>query len=242
MKKNKRTPNSFHFQQFSISQDRAAMKIGIDSVLLGTWCPVKHNGHILDIGTGTGILSLMLAQRTNCTIDAVEINLDAATQAIENIEKADFNNEITVHHTSLQNYHTTQTYETIIANPPYFENALKSDDASRNTARHTDTLSFESLFQNAYQLLSNRGNFCIIVPIQAYEKINAIALAIGFNCSQKVEVKGKTTKIAKRVLLEFKKHCQYLTESEICIRDTKGEYSEQFKQLTKDFYLPIMFT
>ena len=241
MEKNKRTPNSFHFQHFSINQDRTAMKIGMDSVLLGTWCPTPQIGRILDIGTGTGLLALLLAQRTECSVDAIEIDSEACMQATENVNNSPYRSRISVLNTSLQLYETVKTYDTIISNPPYFEDSLKSTDLSRNTARHTDTLSFESLFEFAFRLLSNEGNFCIVVPLQSFDRIIEVALESKLYCVQRIDIKGKNTKIAKRVLLEFRKTDLKLSHSTMSIRDADGSYSEQFKLLTKDFYLPSMF-
>ncbi|MEE0972800.1 MAG: methyltransferase, partial [Paludibacteraceae bacterium] len=154
----------FRFKQFTVYQDRCAMKVGTDGVLLGVLADVSKATRILDIGTGTGLIALMLAQRQkDAHVDAIEIDEQAAQQAQENIAQSPFC-YIHVHTTALQAYNSTQPYDLIVSNPPYFVDSLKAPNAARNLARHTDSLSFADLLQGAERLLHNDGCFWVILP------------------------------------------------------------------------------
>ena len=156
--------NRFDFKQFSICQDQCAMKVGTDGVLLGAWA--DGGRRILDIGTGTGIIALMMAQRfPDAAIDAIEIDHDACRQAAGNIAATPFADRIRIHECPIQHFQPTMRYDVIVSNPPYFINSMKNPDKKRATARHTDTLSPRDLFMAAEKMLDENGIFSIIIPI-----------------------------------------------------------------------------
>ena len=171
-------PNtSFAFKQFIVKQDRCAMKVGTDAVLLGAWVLPNGSKHILDIGTGTGVIALMLAQKTQAHIDAIDIDEEAFLQAKQNALDSKFARQITVTQTSLQHYSnaTAQKYNLIVTNPPYFEQSLKSSDEQRSHARHADVLPFEELLDGVLKLLDEKGKFCLILPTLEAIKFRALA-------------------------------------------------------------------
>ncbi|MBT6745203.1 MAG: methyltransferase, partial [Flavobacteriales bacterium] len=160
----------FKFKQFSIDQTNSPFKVGTDGVLAGALCPVNAPKNILDIGTGTGLIALMLAQRCNAKIDAIEINQIAFNQAKHNFKNSPWVNKINVHHCALQNYNPGKKYAVIISNPPYFQSSLKSDVESKNKARHTDSLTPTELVRISAGLLSSTGKLCLIYPVEQGEK------------------------------------------------------------------------
>ncbi len=234
-------PSTFVFQQFSINQDQCAMKVGIDSVILGAKTPVHDYKSILDIGTGTGVLSLMMAQRTNSEIDAIEIEEKAFLQAKENFKNSIFSNRIQITHTAIQEYNPNKRYDLIICNPPYFETALKSQDSNRNLARHNDSLSLNELFLNSKRLLTNEGKLSIILPYSAKKNAITIAEKNQLFCTKQTVINGKAHKAPNRILLLFHEDQATPTIDTLTIYDAYGKYTTQFKKLTKDFYLPSIF-
>lgn len=168
---------SFAFKQFIIKQDKCAMKVGTDAVLLGAWVIPNGSKQILDIGTGTGVVALMLAQKTEAHIDAIDIDENAFIQAKQNVSESKFANQVSVIHSSLQDYSkiTSNKYNLIVTNPPYFEQSLKSSDEQRSFARHADVLPFEELIEGVTKLLDQKGKFCLILPTLEAEKFRAMA-------------------------------------------------------------------
>jgi tRNA1Val (adenine37-N6)-methyltransferase len=233
--------SDFKFQQFSIAQDKTAMKLGIDSVLLGAWCPVVSPHKILDIGTGTGILSLMLAQRTTADIDAVEIEDNAYLQAKGNVQNSKFNERITLYHLPVQEFNAPYSYDVIISNPPYFKDSLLPKDQGRAQARHGHTLSYDDLFVAAAKMLSIDGSFSLILPIDVEDEVFKVAKANQLFCSHFFRVVGRRGKQPNRMLLSFMREESDILKGEIVIYDSPGKYSEQFRALTKAFYLPSTF-
>lgn len=233
--------SAFFFQQFSIKQDQCAMKVGIDSVLLGSWSPFLLSNRILDIGTGTGILSLMLAQRTQGTIDAVELDNKAYQQATENIKDSIFHNRIHCFNSSIQDYENSVAYDLIISNPPYFEDSLKSHDAARNRARHTDGLSMEDLFSKASKLLASNGQLAIILPYANLGKALKTASEVQLYAARITKVRGREHKSPNRVLLLFQKDEIETKIDQLTVYSAAGGYTQDFKNLTQDFYLPSIF-
>ena len=232
----------FSFKQFTVHHDRCAMKVGIDGVLLGAWCNVDDTHHILDIGTGTGLIALMLAQRSNSSIDAIDIDRNAVQQALENINQSPWKNRIKVEEFSLQDYalSTHQRYDLIVSNPPYFVNSLKTPFENRTTARHTDTLTHEDLILNALLLLKPEGRICIILPLEEALLCEAFALSKGLFCSRLVKVIPKPSSDVKRLLLEFRLQSSIKEVSELVIEGTeRHHYSEEFSLMAKEFYLKL---
>lgn len=228
---------SFTFRQFHIEQDKCAMKVGTDGVLLGSWA--KGGKRILDIGTGTGLIALMMAQRfPDANIDAIEIDENAVIQATENVLRSPFTKQIVVKHCSLQTYsETKKKYDSIICNPPYFVDSLKSNDNNRTVARHTDTLPFNELIKCAYQLLTPNGHFSLVLPVESYRILEPEAILNGFSVIKKVLVKTTPSKQPKRILVELGKvPDEYFSTTEY-LQDGAGNKSEWYKEITKEFYL-----
>ena len=232
----------FSFKQFTVYHNRCAMKVGIDGVLLGVWCPVQETKHILDIGTGTGLIALMLAQRSSSLIDAIDIDADAVLQALENVKQSPWENRINVKQVSIQDYVTTATqrYDLIVSNPPYFVNSLKAPSGNRSIARHTDTLTHEDLILNAKELLHPEGRICIILPVNEALLCKGYAVKNGLYCTREVRVIPKPQAIPKRMLMEFLLQSGPQENTELIIEGVeRHHYSEEFTALAKDFYLKL---
>ncbi|RQE03499.1 tRNA1(Val) (adenine(37)-N6)-methyltransferase [Prevotella intermedia] len=228
---------SFTFRQFHIEQDKCAMKVGTDGVLLGSWA--KGGKRILDIGTGTGLIALMMAQRfPDANIDAIEIDENAVIQATENVLRSPFTKQIVVKHCSLQTYsEAKEKYDSIVCNPPYFVDSLKNNDNNRTVARHTDTLPFNELIKCAYQLLTPNGHFSLVLPVESYRILEPEAILNGFSVIKKVLVKTTPSKQPKRILVELGKvPDEYFSTTEY-LQDSAGNKSEWYKEITKEFYL-----
>jgi tRNA1Val (adenine37-N6)-methyltransferase len=247
----------FSFKQFTIRQDKCAMKVGTDGVLLGVLAPVlpsdmmvasssgcENSYKILDIGTGTGLVAIMLAQRTGgkAQISAVEIDADAAEQAKDNVSKTPW--QIDVYNKSIQDFSSESAakYDLIVSNPPFFINSLKAPEKSRNTARHTDTLSFEDLVASVEKLLAEQGRFIVIIPYSSEQDFIKIAEGKSLATEAIVRVIPKVGKEAKRSVITFSKaensvNCNINVTELVIETETRHCYSEEFKRLTADFYL-----
>ena len=232
---------SFAFKQFIIKQDKCAMKVGTDAVLLGAWVMPNGSKYILDIGTGTGVITLMLAQKTEALIDAIDIDEDAVMQAKQNALDSNFKGQITVTQISLQEYskNCSKKYNLIVTNPPYFEQSLKSSDEQRSHARHADVLPFEELLDGVLKLLDEKGKFCLILPTLEAEKFRALAEKRGLHLSKLLRVKSRIDKDTdKRHLMQFEVKPTEFSEKTIVIElEERHQYTEDYKDLTKDYYI-----
>ena len=230
--------NTFQFKQFTIAQDMCAMKVGTDSVLLGAWLTPKE-GSLLDIGSGTGLLSLMMVQRTqDAIIDAIDIDESAYIQTLKNIEESPWGNRITAFHSSIQSFETDKKYDLIFTNPPYFIDSSQSPNSSRNIARHNNELPFKDLLKWVKHLLKKEGIFALILPINEAEIFINEANQNGFYLSRKCSVKPNLNKPAKRILMEFTLYIQPVIEEEIIIEiEKRHQYTKEYINLTQDFYL-----
>lgn len=232
---------TFNFKQFKIEQDRCAMKIGTDAVLLGAWTPIINNPYnILDIGTGTGILSLMLAQRSNAEqIDALEIDENAYEQATDNFEESLWNDRLFCFHAGLDEFmdEPEDEYDLIISNPPFYTEDYKTENTQRDLARFEDALPFEDLIEAADLLLSENGIFSVIIPFK--EEVRFITLANDFELYplKITHVKGTPTTEIKRSLLAFTRIKQTTIIDELIIETARHQYTSEYIELTKDFYL-----
>lgn len=232
----------FKFKQFTVYHDKCAMKVGIDGVLIGAWTPIENAKKILDIGTGTGLIALMLAQRSEAEITAIDIDPNSILQAIENIQNSNWSNRLTVFEKSLQEFAivTTERYDLIVSNPPFFVNSTKTPTENRTTARHTDWLTHEELIENALKLLNSNGRICIILPLTEGKKCIEFAESRGLFCTKKVTIFPKATVEAKRLLLEFSLIKSVRKEENLTIESEKRhEYSVGFTELARDFYLKL---
>lgn len=197
----------FTFKQFHIEQGSCAMKVGTDSVLLGAWSALPETGRILDIGCGTGILSLMAAQRTGCIITAVEIEADAASQARININASKWSNRIDVVCADIRTFSAAEPFQTIVCNPPYFQNSLAAPLAARAGARQGVNLSFDELLQAAARLLSQDGEMFVVLPCDALQLFLKSAAMNGLHQHNLCYVSTAPGKQPKRVLLSLQRHC-----------------------------------
>jgi tRNA1Val (adenine37-N6)-methyltransferase len=235
----------FSFKQFSVQQDKCAMKIGTDGVLLGAWCPIdNHPFSVLDIGSGTGILSLMLAQRSNAEkIDAIEIDENAFEQCVENFESSPWSDRLYCYHAALDEFvdeMEDEEYDLIISNPPFYSENYKSDNNSRDLARFQDALPFEELVEAAQLLLSENGIFTVIIPFKEEEKFIDLCAEAKLYPVKVTRVKGTPTAEIKRSLLAFKRYeLPVLTADELIIETARHQYTQEYIELTKDFYLKM---
>lgn len=236
----------FSFKQFTVHQERCAMKVGTDGTLLGAWA--RGGAYILDIGTGTGLIALMMAQRfPEASVDAIDIDADACEQARQNVAASPFAARIQVHESSLQNYKLycpsedsslsslltplSSCYDSIVSNPPYFEQSLKAPDVQRSLARHTDSLSYRDLLQGVVSHLESGGEFSVIIPFDCRSRFEAEAIMVGLYPSRVCAVKTTNRKSPRRYLLAFRKHPGEIETSELIMN------SDAYHDLVKDFYL-----
>ena len=235
--------NPFQFKQFTIHHDRCAQKVGTDGVLLGAWTNVENTRHIIDIGTGSGLITLMLAQRCpQATILGIDICENAASQAKENIGNSLFAEKVSIEHISVQDFakENQHVFDVAVANPPFFANSLLSPSRERTLARHTETLSLASLFSSAAQLLSGSGRFSLIYPFDNLAETLDCAHENGFFLQRQTTVFPTPNARPKRVLLEFSKQRQPSPRYEkLVIEMERHRYSDDFKALVKDFYLKL---
>ncbi len=224
----------FQFKQFFVAHDRCAMKVGTDGVLLGAWAEPAVSKvrpasafSILDVGTGSGLIALMLAQRcSHAQIDAVDIDEAAIEQAADNFRSSPWSDRLHAFHARLQDWqivHRTSSpctlpYSLIVSNPPYFRNSLKNPDKARELARHTDTLSYTELLHHSARLLHEEGRLCLILPAEAEEEVCALAAQEGFVLTRVTRVYSKVSKPARRVLLQFEKSQLSTINSQLSIR------------------------
>ncbi len=214
------------------------MKVGVDSVLLGAWTHVSETGIALDIGAGTGILSLMLAQRSNLMIHAVEINPEACTDAAINFANSPWNSRLHLHNQSIQDFlqEVTISFSLIISNPPYFSQSLKSMHAGRNLSRHDDTLSEFDLLRAVSLLLSDDGVFSLILPAS---KADAFILKVSMHqlyLARRLDIYPTAAKPSNRCILEFSRHKGSMLHHQLIVHDIDS-YTIEYQDLTKDFYL-----
>ena len=233
----------FHFKEFTVHQDQCAMKIGTDSVLLGAWTNLNHGlKSILDIGSGTGVLALMMAQRSSApVIDALEIDSDAYEQCLENFEISPWGDRLFCYHASLLEFvaEWEDTYDLIICNPPFYSEDHKTENAARDLARFNDAMPFEHLVYAITNLLSNTGVFSLILPHKEEESFTNLCLTAGLHLCRRLHVKGNPQSEIKRSLLEFSFQKGDLAHDELVIETARHQYTDSYIKLTKDFYIKM---
>ncbi len=236
-------PNPFfRFKQFIVYHDRCAMKVGTDGVLLGAWTDISDAKTALDIGTGTGLISLMIAQRNrNITIDAIDIEIDAIAQAKDNIKNSPFATQIKCTQCSVQEFAEKyeKKYDIIVSNPPFFAESLKSPDNQRSLARHDDTLSINDLLKASAKLLNNNGKLSLIYPYEYKRAILDIAKLNNLFINKATNVYPTSSSQPKRILLEISKNQTSIQENSLTIEESRHIYSDEFTELVKDFYLKL---
>lgn len=234
----------FQFKQFTVEQDRCAMKIGTDGVLLGAWAPITNNPFsILDIGTGTGVIALMLAQRSNAEqIDAFEIDEEAYEQAVDNFENSPWSDRLFCFHAGLDEFieEPEEEYDLIVSNPPFYTEDYKSENEQRDLARFQDAMPFEELIEAADLLLSENGIFSVIIPFKEEVSFLAIAKEYELYPIKITRVKGTPTTAIKRSLLAFTRKENFdIKIDELVIETVRHIYTEEYIDLTKEFYLKM---
>ena len=232
----------FQFKQFSIKQDRTAMKVGTDGVLLGAWTPISNNPFsVLDIGAGTGIIALMLAQRSKAEqIDALEIDEDAYEQAVENFEASPWADRLFCFHAGLDEFidEPEDEYDLIVSNPPFYSEDYKSENEQRDLARFQDAMPFEEIVEAADLLLSENGILALIIPFKEEEKFIALAKEAELYPLKITRVKGTPKSEIKRSLLAFSRNkVSEIEIDELVIEVDRHVYTPEYIELTKDFYL-----
>lgn len=239
-----RKKDIFRFKHFSVQQDLCAMKVGTDGVLLGAWAHIENGNNVLDAGTGTGLLALMIAQRCpDCKIDAIDVDEEAFTQAKINVQLFEAGKKkqtIQVIKSSLQNWadNSEKKYESLICNPPYFFNGFPVHEKARNNARVAGNLSGDDLLSSAKKILKETGSLQVIYPVQEGEIFLKRCSETGFYCKRITRVFAKENRPAKRILIEIVMHVCETSENNLVIEHAgQHNYSEDYKKLTKEYYL-----
>jgi len=228
----------FKFKEFSIIQEKSAMKVGTDGVLLGCWVACENANTILDIGCGTGLITLILGQRNlNSNVTGIEIDKIASQEAQLNISNSDWEERIEIKHTSLQQFTPKLKFDLIVSNPPFFPQ--NKSQQSRDIARHTNTLSFEDLIDNAAKMLEEKGIFSVIIPKNSEEYFCKIAAIHKLYCNRVCNVKGNEASQVKRVIMEFSFIKTVVLTEYLTIERSRHNYMDKYIQLCKDFYLKM---
>ncbi|AOM39238.1 tRNA(1)(Val) (adenine(37)-N(6))-methyltransferase TrmN [Xenorhabdus hominickii] len=239
----------FTFKQFFVGHDQCAMKVGTDGVLLGAWAPVYNKKRCLDIGCGSGLIALMIAQRTSedTLIDAVELDACAAMQAADNVQQSPWSSRITVYQQDIHDFvrHNMQQnvlrpnstqYDLIVSNPPYFEPAIACRNEARNQARYTESLTHKGLLECVRGLITPTGLFCVVLPYDIGEFFERMASDLTWFTHFRVNIRDRQDKPLHRLLLGLSLQKQETQVSEITIRSLDGIYADEFRQLVTDFY------
>ena len=234
--------NYFRFKHFVIIQEKSAMKVGTDGVLLGAWVNAQHEKNILDIGTGTGLIALMMAQRTNAQIVGVEIEANAAEEACCNFAISEWKDRLSVENISFQEFANKESnkekFDLIISNPPFFTNDQKSKHNNMAIAKHSDLLPLHDLVLGCRKLISENGKFAVILPVVAAKKIIEITGNAGLFLTRLTEVFPTPQKESNRYLMEFGTTPRTLHKNTLTIfEESGGSFSKSYKELTKEFYL-----
>ena len=230
--------NFFQFKKFRILQEKAAMKVGIDGVLLGAWAYLEDATRILDIGTGTGLLALMAAQRSNAMIEAVELDTEAASEALFNFRNSEWQSRISLTVGPFQTFESSQAYDHIISNPPFFDNSLNPVNPKRAQARHADRLSLDELLGKSMTLLSPNGKISLILPADKEERLRFLVREKALYINRLSRIAPDEMKKPHRLLVELSADSASVDGPDIFIRNAGSfDYTSQYRELTRDFYL-----
>lgn len=234
----------FSFKQFTIHQDQTAMKVTTDACILGAYTEVQGAKSILDIGTGTGLLSLMLAQKINAKIDAIEINENAYNQAVINVNQSNFKDKITLYKIPIQFFTPplgagglVPSYDLIISNPPFFQNHLRSETSARNNSIHTDTLSFEDLLEVVLRLLNSNGTFVVLLPLYESSFFEQLSISKELYPQKKLTIRHRKGSKILRIITTFGRIKKEIINEELIIKNPDESYTPDFQVLLKDYYL-----
>lgn len=231
--------NFFRFKQFQITDDRSAMKVGTDSVILGAWVTVHNAKSIIDIGCGSGLISLLLAQRSqNIDILGVEIDEGSAKDSIYNFHHAPWSNNLQFRHCDIRKFDSKKKYDLVISNPPFFTGSLLPKNNEREGARHDKSLSLNDLLRSTVRLMNKKGTLAIVFPYDREEELIQNAYEMGLFPHRILHTRNKPQAQIKRSFIEFQKVKVPIVEKELfSIRDEENKYSQEYKMLTKEFYL-----
>jgi tRNA1Val (adenine37-N6)-methyltransferase len=229
----------FRFKKFTLNQSRSSFKAGTDGVLLGAYADVTGVKKVLDIGTGTGLIALMLAQRSDAEITGLETDINSFLEACENVRNSDWHSRVKIENRRLQDYYPeTADFDLIVTNPPYFVNALKNPDPLKSSARHNISLDHSDILEGAGRLLKKTGRLQIILPYTEGSVFIAEATEYGFYCNDILKIKPLPSSKAKRMILEFSRERKVVTEKFLTIeKGNRHNYTEEYIKLTGDFYL-----
>ncbi|HNV30070.1 MAG TPA: methyltransferase [Cyclobacteriaceae bacterium] len=236
----KKIKDIFQFKKFSVKHDRCTHKVGTDGVLLGAWADTQNVTRVLDVGTGSGVIALMLAQRTlpDVSIDAIDISIKDCEQATENINASPWPEKVRIINQAIQTYES-EPYDLIVTNPPYFIDSTKPPAEERTRARHTETLSPYELLLHAKRLLSPYGKFCIILPNVEAQSLVSLALKQGWYCTRLCEFRARINKTTERVLFQLQQQKQETVKESLILYEQDEEWTVAYKNLTRDFYVKI---
>ena len=231
---------AFRFKQFIVEDDRSSMRVGTDAVLLGSWINPEHASEILDIGTGCGVLALMMAQKSAAYITAIDIDEISANQASLNFQQSLWNQRLRMLHLSFQYFvkYRQDQFDLILTNPPWFSNSLKSPMKSRNIARHDDHLKPGDLFEGVKRILKEYGKFYIIIPENDISSTMAVARKNNLFLNRRMMIIPKSGRKPKRILMEFTfTFPDHTITEEMIIRREDNSFTPDYRKLTKDFYI-----
>ncbi|MES2796098.1 MAG: methyltransferase [Bacteroidota bacterium] len=229
----------FYCKQFSIRHDIASLKVTTEALILGAYAAIesKNSENILDIGTGTGILALMVAQKTKCLIDAIEIEKVSAKLAQENVENSTFKDQIKVYHCPVQAFDSIKKYDLIISNPPFFENHLKSPQAKKNVAIHNDFLPFQELALGLHRLMQKKGRFLVLLPSSQLLLLEEALNLLNIKKTKEFRIHHDQNSKVLRIIATFEYNFSSVELVNFFIKDQTGNYTRQFEDLLKDYYL-----
>lgn len=229
----------FHFKHFSLCHDHSTMKVGTDAVLLGAWADVKPTDWVLDIGTGCGVLPLMLAQRGIAKVHAVDLDEASVSEASENFQASQWSRQLFAFHADIRRFTMQCSYDLIISNPPFFVNSFKCDTDRRNQARHTDsTLSFRELIEAVHRLLKPDGRFVVVLPCREAQELITLAVKANLFIHRQESIIPVEGKAPNRVNLEFRYGKPLMQEnSKLIIRTVEDVFTEEYNYVVSDYYL-----
>lgn len=230
----------FRFKKFDVRHERSAMKVGTDGVLLGAWAEVANANHILDIGAGTGLIAMMLAQRTtNTTIVAVEIDESASGEMRLNFSQCPWKDSLHAVKAEIQTFESSRSFDLIVTNPPYFQKGTLPPTTARKSARHENTLTQQDLLKATDRLLSPHGRLCIILPVQEALKFEKAAQQYSLHLNKVLAFHSKMEKTAERLLMEFSRNPCEKKYTKLVHYTDNGEWTDEYKRLTRDFYIKL---
>jgi tRNA1Val (adenine37-N6)-methyltransferase len=232
--------NYFNFKQFTIQQEQSAFKVGTDGVLLGACAELSEAKKILDIGTGTGLIAIMAAQRCNAEIIAIEPDKKSFCQASENINVCKWKSRIYIENTDFHNYYNCNNvkFDIILTNPPFFRDSLRNPEGEKSATRHSESLTSFEILEGAAKLLTKEGSLQLILPYVEGNIFIAEAIDFGFFCNRIIKIKPYPEADIKRLILLFERGKKLVTEKFLTIETgVRHRYTEEYKEVTKDFYL-----